>query len=607
MADRPSLSDETFKKFIEDLKKQGDGSFANQLFRSKKTTDNNSSKSEEQFNDLIKSSKNIEKAITGFNVKIDFQPVVDMLGNASQILQKQLEELTLSRKLAEGSLEYDKESAQYRNISGREIESKISGKTIKEGGYIDFETASDRLSGQSKRVRESSANKLNFAPVRMTGGKGVAALSGKDTLDQKKLSGISIDPLEKTFGELGKEFAGIFGYKGGGKESYTAEKDRYGKEFKRQGLGSASEGMLNYERRIKNEQANKEAERFGFSAKNEEGRLKPSPAVANPESDNIETPAEIQAKAAKEDLELTKQSKTIFEQQLFELKSIREALGGAAPTGKGVAPKPQGEEQKEESSKSLLDYIPSKSSVGQAAGKASTLGSKALKFLSGKGGAVLGGAIAVGAGAYTAYKGYSAAEDSKQAKMDEIQSKLDSGEINEKQAAELRKEAGNTATVEKSSAVGEGTGMAAGGIAGLKAGALIGTAIGGPIGTVVGGALGGAVGMFAGSKAGKYLGEKFGNARNISKSAPESTGAISPEEMLTPMSPDARSLPGVGISQTTAENQSMRDASKSLPPVSNTVVNNMGGGPPVQNFVPMRAGPRPDSTLSRYQDRIAAY
>ena len=98
--------------------------------------------------------------------------------------------------------------------------------------------------------------------------------------------------------------------------------------------------------------------------------------------------------------------------------------------------------------------------------------------------------------------------------MEAVQAKVDSGEMKPEEAAAARKEIGNSATVEKSGAVGEGTGMAAGAIAGAKLGATVGTFFGGPVGTAVGGLAGGALGAFAGSKAGKVVGEYGGKAVN---------------------------------------------------------------------------------------------
>jgi hypothetical protein len=147
-------------------------------------------------------------------------------------------------------------------------------------------------------------------------------------------------------------------------------------------------------------------------------------------------------------------------------------------------------------------------------GGAKALGSKAVGFANTGAGKLLGSTAAVGLGAYTAYSGYSAAEDSKQSKLKDLQAQVDAGQISPEEAAVQRKEIGNSATVEKSEAVGEGTGVAAGAIAGAKLGATAGTFIGGPVGTVVGGLAGGALGAFTGSKAGKVVGEYSGRAIN---------------------------------------------------------------------------------------------
>lgn len=657
MAERPSQTDPSFNQFLQDLKKQNNQAFvlqALELKYAREVAGEDDDKREEQLNELIDSSKNIEKAITGFKVDINVEPIVDSLGNVTQVLQKQLEELTLSRKISEGSLEYDKESSQYRNTSGREITSLVSGKDIRKGGYVDFETAADRLTGQGKRVRESEANQLKLAPISTAGtGKAITALTGAPKeKEEKKISGIELKPDDRTWKEFGKDLLSLLGFKGGGEEVYNSTKGRYAGEFVKAGKGTEREGMLDYERRIKEEKDNERLFDLGDS------KLKPTPAVANPEADNIETPAEIQNKLAKEDIELTKENKTIFQQQLLELQSIRDALSGTQPQGKkstpGVVPSnPEEGKSAAETTAPGVDI-----DIDRRPKRGASLGSKALKFLSGKGGAVLGGALAVGAGVYTAYQGYSAAEDSKQAKMEDIQAKLDSGEIDEKQASALRKEAGNTATVEKSSAVGEGTGMAAGGIAGMKAGALIGTALGGPVGTVVGGALGGAAGMFAGSKAGKWIGEKAGQGINAvkgffgggedpgakAKAAVTGTSTMVAGEPFVPGQPlstkqmsvietakaSGTNYPpevesqyakqktsnvqtgytqyrGLSVAQTSSENQAMRDQASTAGSPSTTILNNISGGGPSSNFVPMKLAPRVDSTLTRYQDRIAAY
>ena len=149
----PSLSDPSFKTFLEKLQDQN-----KQLATNRKLASEDSDKQEEQLVNVNSNLKAISTTITGYNI----EPLTSNSENQSEILKKSLEELSLIRKLSEGSLEYDKASAQYRNTSGRELVSKVSGKEIKKGGFIDFESASDRLIGQSKRVREQ--NVLNLKP-----------------------------------------------------------------------------------------------------------------------------------------------------------------------------------------------------------------------------------------------------------------------------------------------------------------------------------------------------------------------------------------------------------------------------------------------------------
>lgn len=349
------------------------------------------------------------------------------------ISNKSLQELSLIRKLTEGSLEYDKEAAQYRNTSGREVTSKVTGKDIKKGGFIDFETAADQLSGQSKRVRESA---------------GVPEV------------------------EL--------------KSSKSSSPDKTKVE------------------------------------------------AVNAESDNVQSPQEILAETSKTDLEVTKESNQIFKDQLIELKLIRQALTGTdsttTPSKKSTDTGTQSSpaQATEDGGPGLLDLVDAGGLVkktggaiakgAKAVGRGALAAGKGIARFAGTGaGKALGAVAAVGMGAYTAYQGYNEAEDNKQAKLDEVQAKFDSGEISSEEAAKARKEIGNTATVEKSGAVGEGTGMAAGAIAGAKAGAAIGTFFGGPIGTGVGALAGGALGAFAGSKAGKVVGEYGGKAINAIK------------------------------------------------------------------------------------------
>jgi hypothetical protein len=152
--------------------------------------------------------------------------------------------------------------------------------------------------------------------------------------------------------------------------------------------------------------------------------------------------------------------------------------------------------------------------AGKPAGKPG-IGSKAMKFLRGTGGKLLGAVGAVGFGAYAAYEGVSDANEQQALRDQEIDAALERGEINEKQAEELKKQNSDTTDVKKGEAVGEGTGMAAGGIAGAAGGAAVGGAIGSAffgVGAVPGALIGGAIGGIGGAIAGSEIGKKAGGA-----------------------------------------------------------------------------------------------
>jgi hypothetical protein len=163
--------------------------------------------------------------------------------------------------------------------------------------------------------------------------------------------------------------------------------------------------------------------------------------------------------------------------------------------------------------------------IAKTAGRGLLNGAKALgRFGLAKAGP-LAAVAAVGAGAYEGYKGWNAAGDKEEQANKDIDAKVASGEINQEQAAALKKETGETATVEKGGAAGKGTGMAIGGAAGALKGAAVGAAIGSVVpvvGTVIGGAIGATVGAiggsWAGGKAGGWLGKQAGKATNFVKS-----------------------------------------------------------------------------------------
>jgi hypothetical protein len=583
--EKSAISDPAFSKFLEDLKKQNNQSFTTQLVQLKYereiATDDND-KREEQLDDVIKGLQGVKDAVTGGKVTLDGTSLEADLSNQAKIFEKQLEELALIRKISEGSLEYDKESAQYRNKSGKELTSDVSGKTVKKGGYVDFETAANRLQGQGKRATE--ANRLELTPPGATSigastSQAIGATQKSNQFDPlaKKLSSVEVKPDDRTWLEAFKEIKSAL--TGG---TFTAAKGRYSEEFVKAGKGTEEEGMKVYDRIVELEKKLEKSKEYGFEGSKEdqeeltklkggslsvdnpkvqkrpEEELTATVSTPNAEADNIQTPLETISDNSKTDIELTKDIKTISEKQLEELKIISAALAPKTPSdlpeGR-LKPSPASAEAAESGGGSgggLGDMLPD---IGKGLGKklkaagkgALSLGSKALKFMGGKGGAIAGSALAVGAGAYTAYKGYNAAEDSKNAKLEEVQAKVDSGEISTQDAAAARKEIGNTATVEKSGAVGEGTGMAAGGIIGMKAGAALGATIGSAVpilGTAVGagvGALaGGAIGAFAGSKAGKYVGEKVGSGINAVKSF--FGGDKKPEITTDGQAPDAKTV-----------------------------------------------------------------
>lgn len=500
----PSASDPSFKAFLEKLQEQNSRGFLTQLAQLKserETAGEDADKREEQLDEVISSLKEVRNAVTGIKIDLDITPLVNIGENQTKLLDEIFKESSLTRKLTEGSVEYSKEMAGYRNTSGRDVTNEVSGKVSKTGQVIDFETARDALSAQGKRAKE--ANAFDLKPINYVPGKAAAAaVKGK-----KDTSPDTDDDLEKT------KYQGFFN-----------ELESGFKFFMTNGL-SEKPGYGAYQ------EPPKEVEK-----KEREAKVS-SPRQENPEGDNVITTGEIEADAAKSDLELSKQMLDTTKEQLTVLKEIRDALAPKTP-GELIQEGPKGKgtpEAKEEEGKgSLLGDLASgamdlmgggKKAAGRVAGKAAGLGSKilggaqalggkAVGFANSGAGKLLGSVAAVGLGAYTAYEGVTAAEDSKQAKMEAVQAKIDSGEMKPDEAAAARKEIGNSATVEKSGAVGEGTGMAAGAIAGAKLGATVGTFFGGPVGTAVGGLAGGALGAFAGSKAGKVVGEYGGKAVN---------------------------------------------------------------------------------------------
>ncbi len=483
--------DDAFRNFLEKIQGQNKTGLllsTLQLKYERETAGEDADKREEQLEQLATAFENVEKAITGMSVKFDFKPVINALDNQTQVLQKSLEEQALLRKVSEGSLEYDKESAQYRNVSGRELTSDVSGKTVKQGAYVDFETAANRLQGQGKRVRESEQNQITFKTVELGKKTTVTGQPGDVTPRREK------DEETTSFGNF-------------------RDLDK--------AVGARLKGIYDF-------MTNK-------VDKKEDVKAKPEITGINPESDNIQSTQEVMADSAKKDVELTAVNNDLLEQQLKELKKISTALAPSTPADlpEGRLKPTPGTATGEVDSGGGLGLGDALAGMGGLAKKAGgavikgakvvgkgalSLGGGIAKFAASGAGKALGATAAVGLGAYTAYKGYTGAEEEKQKELEAIDAKIQTGELTPDQALEQKKEVAAKATENKGGALGKGTGMAAGaiggGIAGAKVGATIGTFLGGPVGTAIGAGIGtlagGAIGAFSGSEVGQNIGGAIG-------------------------------------------------------------------------------------------------
>ena len=299
----PSASDPSFKAFLDKLQEQNNRGFLTQLVQLKAEREiagEDNDKREEQLDEVISSLKEVRVAVTGVSLDVDITPLVNIGENQTRLLEELSKESSLSRKLTEGSVEYDKEAAQYRNTSGREIESLVTGKVSKKGGFIDFETARDSISGQSKRARE--ANQISLKPIDYVPGKTTAVATNNITNNNN------------TTNTTSTESKSIFQYLGDEIESGI-------KYYLSQGL-SAQTGDDMW-------QKPKEVEKKERAAKVSSDRQKP--VSTNPESDNIVTSQEAIAETTKSDLQVSSQLLDVTKDQLIELKSIKEALAPKTP------------------------------------------------------------------------------------------------------------------------------------------------------------------------------------------------------------------------------------------------------------------------------------
>lgn len=365
----PTASDPSFKAFLEKLQEQNTRGFATQLVQLKAEREiagEDGDKREEQLDEVISSLKEVRNAVTGIKIDLDITPLVNIGENQTKLLDEIFKESSLTRKLTEGSVEYSKEMAGYRNTSGRDVTNEVSGKVSKSGQVIDFETARDALSAQGKRAKE--ANAFDLKPINYVPGKAAAAAVG----GKKDTSPDTDDDLEKT------KYQGFFNeIKSGFKFFMTnglSEKPGYGAY----------------------QEPPKDVEK-----KEREAKVS-SPRQENPEGDNVITTGEIEADAAKSDLELSKQMLDTTKEQLTVLKEIRDALAPKTPrelTEQKGAPSSTTEKEKDGGG-SLLgdlasgasDLMGSKGNLGKMGGRLMTAGRAALPYAAAAGVALAGGA-----------------------------------------------------------------------------------------------------------------------------------------------------------------------------------------------------------------------
>jgi hypothetical protein len=142
--------------------------------------------------------------------------------------------------------------------------------------------------------------------------------------------------------------------------------------------------------------------------------------------------------------------------------------------------------------------------AGNVGKKGAGMLGKAGKFL-GKHAGKIGAIGGVVMGAMDAYEGWGNANEKEAADNANVDNRVATGEITQKQADELKAINSDKADVSKGGAVGKGVGGAAGAWGGAAAGAAIGSVV--PVvGTAIGGLVGGAIGYYGGSAIGEKVG-----------------------------------------------------------------------------------------------------
>jgi hypothetical protein len=135
------------------------------------------------------------------------------------------------------------------------------------------------------------------------------------------------------------------------------------------------------------------------------------------------------------------------------------------------------------------------------------------------------GLAAAGVGAYLAYDNIKKNNENKENLLNEIESKVESGEISQEEGLNLLKEVEIESSNNNIDVISETGGALAGGLAGAKLGAMVGSMLG-PAGAVVGGVAGGVMGSVMGSNLGKELGEKFKDSSSTVSNFADEAGNV---------------------------------------------------------------------------------
>ena len=611
----------------------------------------------------------VREAVTGIKLDVDFSELKDAItevssilenghqvsvmsaigANTTKLLDEQIKELSLVRKLSEGSVEYDKEAAQYRNTSGRDIESKVSGKTSKSGGFIDFETARDTLSGQGERAKKD--NKVNLVTSITTTRPGKAA---SEALGANLGSSTPVEVAEP----VSKTPEVVPGESIEKTPEVTPSRNTSIKRARRE-RGSVT-GDVDPKEKNKEEELDtsflgrvKDSAKFwltdGLSEKPGTGMFqKPSkevekkdreakvssPRQENPEADNITSTGEIQADTAKSDLELSKQMLDTTREQLTELKAIREALAPSTPKDlveQKSAPSATSEKESGEGSGSSLigDLAGAAGNLlgggkGKAASKAAGMGGKILGGL-GKAAKFLGPAAAIAGAAYSGFEGYQNTNENFNIKEGEEATtgqKISSTLGGVVSGATLGLLDGKTASQGIHKA-GEFIGDTA-----SKAGSAVKDFFGfgdkkkseavSPSTTTSStttSTTSESKTRIAGEDVGEKLSDKQMAVMEMSKASgnkysPEIEAMYSKQKEAA-ITPSTASTPGATVAQTSTENADMaREASSKPAGGGGTIVSNNVSSNNTTKIVPMKANPRPEytgSALDRYTNRITVY